>query len=57
MKTFIPKTPGPGRRVSLWVDRGFLLPDTNIEPGRIFFTGNLSGLTVGPDLGGDLALS
>ena len=57
MNTFISETSGPGRRVSVWADRRFLLPDTSVEPGRIFFTGNLSGLTVGPDVGRDLALA
>ena len=57
MNTFIPKTSGPGRRVSVWADRRFLLPDTTVEPGHIFFsTGILSGLTVGHGVGGVLAL-
>ena len=56
MNTFIPKTSGPGRRVSVWADSRVLLTDTTIEPGCIFSTGNLSGLTVGPDVSGVLPL-
>ena len=58
MNTFILKTSDPRRRVSVWADRRFLLPDTTIEPGRIFFfAGNVSGLAVGPDVGGVLRRS